>query len=313
MRTARLGVLPLLLTALLIPLAGCGDEPSHGMARDGFQNKPTGDEIQPGFAVTDGEMYTATVEFAWDLHHVAGGKTTDQSGRRVIDITWTMKDPVQDAPPSSTVRLRYTEAEGLQAEAFLAQEPIIGILEHADSGRVRPRTLKLQGGTADQQHQVQDTLVSLLLAGFGGSYPWMPDRPVRVGETWALEAFTKPRTLDNLRRYARETGLSTPEPTYAGTGVLRGIVEEDGERWFDVEIEALVEQTGVANKGTERGRIALGDKVTGRALISVERGVPKHFEVSQHQTTKGSDGASQGVLDVRGTFRGTVVHTRPAK
>lgn len=314
MRTARLGVtLPLLLVVALLPLAGCGEKPAHGLKRGDLQGEPTGDAIAPGFVVTDGTMYTAMVEFSWDLHHAVDGKTTDQGARRVLELVWTMQHQVAGVPATSTVAVRYLQAEGAQAEAYRSQDPIRGTLRHEASGRVRPRTLELQGGTTDQQLQTQDLLVSLILAGFGGAYPWMPERPVRVGERWPLEAFVRPRTLDNLRRYARETGLDTPEPTFSGTGILHGIVEEDGERWFDVEIEALVELAGTASKGTQRGRIALGDKVTGRALISVTRGVPKRFEVKQHQTTRSSDGAARGELDVRATFRGTVVHTLPGK
>jgi len=319
MPTARFGALPLALLLLAALLLGaCGrDKPSHGMERKGFESTPQGDAITPGFAITDGETYSADVAMTMQIRHVAtlAGRpnTTERSGRAVLDLVWTMRKPLADAPPTSSVTMRYAEAEGQDAQGYLAREVIHGTLRHGEDGRVQTRTLQLQGGTAPEQLQAQDLFVSLMLAGFAGSYPWTPPRAIRVGETWPLEEFIKPRALENLRRYGRETGLASPEPSFEGTGILRALVEEDGELWLDVEIEALVELSGTASKGTERGQISLGDRITGKARISATRGVPRQFEVSHSRRTQGRSGSDTSDLSVSSTLRGTVVRTLPGK
>ncbi len=311
----RFGVL---LLMLVLALPACGpDDPEHGLERAGFQNAPTGDAITPGFAVVDGESYSADVAMDMTVRHVTikQGRpdVTERSGRAVLDLVWTLRKPLDDAAATSTVTLRYAQAEGQNAEAYLARAPIHGTLKHGQDGRVEPRSLQLQGGKTAEQLQAQDLLVSLLLAGFAGSYPWLPPRAIREGETWKLEDFIKPRALDNVKRYARETGIAAPTPTFEGTGVLRKVVEENGETWLDVEIEALIEVAGTVAKGTERGSISLGDRITGTARISASRGVPQSFEVSHVRSTRGQGGLAGGELDVRSTLRGTVVRTLPGK
>lgn len=320
MPTARPGVCRLvlligLLACLAAGLAGCGDEPDHGLETERFESAPTGDAILPGFAVTDGESYRSDVRMAMDVRYTKtlDGRpdTKEHRGQAVLALVWTMRKPVDDAAATSALTLRYTQAEGDNAEDFLARDAIRGSLSHAADGRVEPRSLQLEGGSTQEQLEAQTLLVNLLLAGFAGSYPWLPPRGVRVGESWALEGFIRPRALDNVRRYGRETGLATPEPTFEGTGVLRAIVEEDGERWFDVEIDALVQLSGTVRKGTERAKVSMGERVTGSARISVARGVPKQFDVVHTRRQQSDAGLAKSDLHVKTTLRGSVVHTPP--
>ncbi len=314
MPRTRLGVLLLLLT---FGLAACGpDEPSHGLKPKGFKSEPVGDAIRPGFAVVDGERFTATVDMRIHVQSTlvkAGRPEEDErKSRAVLELIWTRHQPGSGAKPWSEVSLRYVEAEGAHAEAYRKRAVVTGRLGHDEDGRVKPRSLHLEGGTTEEQLQTQSLIVSMLMAGFGGGFPWIPPRDIRVGESWELSQFIRPRALDNIQRYKRETGLEAPEPTFAGTGVLRGVVEEDGERWLDVEIDALIELAGRIRKGPERGRLSIGDRVTGRALISASRGVPKSFEVT-HEFRQRTTGHADIDRRDRTTLRGTVVRTPPAK
>ena len=315
MPRARLGAL---LSALLLLLAACGnDKPEHGLKRKGFESAPKGDGIEVAFALTDGEVYKANVALEMDVRQVAikDGRPneTTAAGTAVLGITWTIRKPREEVDATSNVVMRYIEAQGDHAEAVLAGEPVEGTFRHGSDGRTVPRSLQLKGGRTEEQIRAQNMLVSLLLGGFAGSYSWVPPRAVRVGEAWPLEAFIKPRAVDEVKRYARETGLATPQPTFTGTGTLHGIVEEDGERWLDVEIEALIEVSGTVSKGTERGRVSLGDRFRGRAMISASRGIPKSFDVTHTRRLRGSGGLAAGEMDVRSTLRGQVVHTLPSK
>ena len=108
------------------------------------------------------------------------------------------------------------------------------------------------------------------------------------------------KLIVNIQRYKRETGLEAPEPTFAGTGVLRGVVEEDGERWLDVEIDALIELAGRIRKGPERGRLSIGDRVsTIPAFSMVQYGVygesavvPAHAVAAYPENLSPAEGAS---------------------
>ncbi len=315
-RPVRLCLIPLLV--VLTCLAACGeDKPQHGLAPKPLTNQPEGEPLSPGFVITDGESYTATVEISMHVQQTQerGGtpKTMQAEGRAVLELVWTLRKPTADTAASSFVSLRYLEAEGANAAAYLKRGAIRGTLRHDESGRAIARSLELHGGTTTEQLQAQDLIVGMLLAGFGGAYPWTPPRDVRVGEAWALEAFIKPRALDNVRSYGRETGLKAPEPSFEGTGRLEKVTVDDGERWLDLRIEALIELSGTVSKGGASAQVSMGDRVTGTASVSATRGVPRRFEVThiRRSEDRASGGGTQ--LEVRSTVKGTVLHTPPAK
>ncbi|MDA1194708.1 MAG: hypothetical protein O2894_05945 [Planctomycetota bacterium] len=320
MPVSRLGLTllgPLLFGALLC-LVGCGNEkPSHGLKSREFESRPRGSATVPGFKIEHGETFTATVELAMRVRQETSGAGSsaplDRQGRAVMEILWTRRQPSPDAPASSDVTLRYLEAEGTNAEAYRARAPMHGTLRHELDGRPIPRTLELRGGTTEEQLQAQDLLVGLLLAGYGGSYPWTPPRAVQLGEVWKLEEFIAPRGVDNARRFARETGLEGPEPTFEGTGVLHDRIEADGDSWYDIEIDGLIEIKGPIRKEGERGQIAMGDHTTGRASISATTGVPRTFEVKHARRTQATSSGSASDLSVVFTVRGSVVRTPPPK
>jgi hypothetical protein len=313
---ARLSLVPLLMA--LLCLTACGkDKPDHGLAPKPLTSEPEGEPLTPGFAIMDGESYTATVEISMHVEQTterAGQpKTTRADGRAVLELVWTLRKPTSDTNASSFISMRYLEAEGANAAAYLKRDAIRGTLRHDDAGRTIARSLELHGGSATEQLQAQDLIIGMLLAGFGGAYPWTPPRDVRVGEAWALEAFIKPRALDNLRAYGRETGLKTPQPSFEGTGRLEKVTVDDGERWLDLRLEALIQLAGSVTKGGETAQVSVGDSVTGTASVSATRGVPRRFEVTH--TRRSEDRARGGgtQLEVRSTVKGTVVRTPPAK
>ena len=273
--------------------AGCGDEPPprHGLGIPSLPNEPVGGAVTAAFEVEDGAAYRGRIRMTMEVVQVSieGGRPKEvrRSGSAVIEMVWTFHHP-DGRPPFSGVTLRYLEAEGEAAEAYLRREMIHGTLAHDPGGRVQPESLTLQGGVRDEQLQAHDLIGQLLLAGFGGSPPWTPPRPIRQGEAWALENFIQPRAIANVERYARDVGLQTPRPTFQGKGRLVAILpgEAQGEGWLDLALEALIEIDGPMSHGQSRGHLSVGDRTEGRASVSAKTGVPRTFDVTHTRRTQ---------------------------
>ena len=268
-------------------LTGCGDDPvlePHGLKTAPLSSKPTGEPIEVGFEVEDGAVYTAEVRLRTEIsqHQSEGGPAAGKSATAsaVLEVTQTFSVPGGEREPTSGLHLVYTAAEG-RIEGILDREPITGTLEHERNGRTRAGTLRLGGGTQAERVEARDRLGGLYLAGFAGSPAWLPDRPVYVGEAWAVEGFLTPRGVANARNQARQVGLDAPEPTFSGTIRVVGVSEGPDGRVLELEIDTLIEMVGVFRKGQESGRMSYANQVRGTALISVRTGLPQSFDATE--------------------------------
>jgi hypothetical protein len=215
-----------------------------------------------------------------------GPDETRGKGSAVLEVEQVFAHADPDRPPTSAIRLRYVDAKGLNAKVYLAREPIVGQLDHEASGRPRTRTLQVRGGSASERTECLDLLGGLLFAGFAGSPPWLPPRPVQPGEAWQLEAFTNLRAVDSVLRQARKIGMEVPRPSFSGTARLEAVTEKDGETLLEVSLDALLEVQGAFRKDGVAGHLSFGDRVHGRAVISARTGLPVSFRVTHTGTRK---------------------------
>ena len=285
----------LLCPALLVCACGAKEDPPlhHGLKAAAVESKPVGDPIEVGFEVEDGAVYVSRVSLQTDFWQrtARSGKSDDKTATAsaVLEVVQTFHVPGQDREPSSTVRLRYTEAEGPGMAAFLNREPLTGTLKHERGGRAVTRSLHLEGGTQAEQLEARNRLGGLHMAGFAGSPGWLPARAVRVGEAWPVEGFIRPLGVDNAIQQARQLGLETPKPTLAGTIRVVGVKESPAGRLLELEIDALIEIAGNYRKDGEKGRMSYANQVRCKALVSVRTGLPVSFE-----------GTEEMRMDVRG-------------
>lgn len=267
-------------------LAGCGEDevPAHGLRGPALESRPEGEAITVRYAARDGDAYVGRVRMQQRVAERRSGGP--QPGRKqaesliVLELDQTFRRPDAAGPLRSEIRLRCVEAGGKNAEAYLAREPITGLLEHDDDGRPRPHSLRLEGGTKLEQAEALDLLGTLLFAGLGGSPTWLPPRPVRPGEAWRLESFLRPRGVASAKRQARRLGVSAPTPVFTGSARLEAVQGEGDGALLEVRMEALIAIDGPFAKDGRRGTMSIGDRQRGTAWIRADTGLPVRFEVT---------------------------------
>jgi hypothetical protein len=296
--------LPLLAALLALGLlAACGKDaaPHHGLRVRPLDSHPRGEPIRPRFVTRDGQVWRARVALRMAVDRETSGgdgpRHLRRSGRAVLSLTWTFHHPKEGGTPTSTVVLRWVEAEGADAKAYLARPALTCTLKHQADGRPISSSLHVEGGDRGARIEAHDLLGQLLLAGFGGSPPWTPPRPIRAGEAWRLESFVHPRALDNVAGYVKDVGLAAPTPHFEGTARLEAVRPggEPGERLLDLRMDALLSIEGHVAKNGVTGRLSLGDHVEGRATVSALTGVPVSFDLDQvrHTDVRTPEGPSR--------------------
>lgn len=157
----------------------------------------------------------------------------------------------------------------------------LGRFEHAKNGRPRAETRKLSG----QNIPTSDTLYgSMMLAGLAGSGAWIPDRPIRKGESWPAQDVLTPRMVRTLLQQGRQTGVTMPEPRFHGTVRVVSIKRDGaGGGTVALEIRSLIEVIGDMTSGTERGAIEMGYRVKGTAIVDLRTGLPITLEATGEQ------------------------------
>ncbi len=308
---------PICLLALCLVCAltaGCGDAdrqvPSHGLEAKGLESAPTGEAVTLAYDLEHLAAYTAELSVTTEVFQkgMVEGRNKDQKLKlhATMQHTWVIKRQRPEVPMTSTIELRYVDAEGQSAEKLLARAPMQGRLAHDSKGKPLPASLRLTGGSKAEQIEVLDLVGSLLLAGYGGAPSWMPPHPVREGEAWPLQPFLNLRAVANMQNRARELGVSAPRPTFQGTARLRRIVRgEDGVK-LELELDALIEFEGQLRSADGRtGAISSGDRFQGLATIDAQTGVPVSMDVShvhrQRVRSGGDDITIGGTTTVRGT------------
>jgi hypothetical protein len=304
-----------LLCALAV---ACGEAqppaPPHGLDTKGLESKPEGDALTPTYDTKDGATYRAVLSVTTEAFKkgVEGGRKKDEILKLHITLEhiWQHRRPPHGAPPTSSIELRYLDAEGHSAEIVRNREPVTGRLAHDPKGRPLASSLQLAGGTKAEQYEVLDLVGSILWAGYGGAPSWLPARPLRVGEAWPLRHLANLRARQNLRGRARELGMSNPEPSFEGTARLRRITEGPDGPLLEVELDALIELEGtLRNEDGSPRAFSSGDRFQGLATINAKTGVPTSFDVSHIHRENQTSGKEKVAIGATATVRGTVTQT----
>jgi len=284
------GVPALLPVLACLLLAACGDEdePKHGLTRETLESHPTGAAVEVAYGVRDGDAYRARIEVAQQFSQSRSGNSRPKgkSASCVIELLQTFTRANPERAPRSAIVFSYVEAVGAGAEAYLAREPVHGTLEHDADGRSQPRTLTLSTGTKPEQGEVLDMVGALLLAGYGGSPPWIPPRPIRVGEAWQLESFVRPRSVDRIILAVKRQGLEAPDPTFSGTARLEAVRQGPDGPELEVVLDALLELSGKIRQDGKSATMSIGDRVRGRAVISAKTGLPLSFQTTHSRRVR---------------------------
>jgi len=303
---------PILLSAvLLLLLQACGDkEPvDHGLKAKELASQPEGDAVEVAYEVVDGARYVATINLSMRViqRQEGGDKNAQQvEGSAVLTLGQTFRAPGGERRASSRFDLRYTEARGPSAQDFLARKPVTGALLHDEAGRARLDSLRFDGGSKTAQIEALDLIGALFFAGFAGSPGWVPPRPVRPGEAWAVEGFLRPRGLDNVTREARRMGVSAPTPTLSGTIKLERVEESPTGALLHLRIDALIEIEGKYRKDGRGGRMSVGDKTQGTAVVSARTGLPTRFDIRHTRHTDIRSGGEHVEQQLVSTLSGVV-------
>jgi hypothetical protein len=317
-----LGWKTLLLSAsLLLLLQACGpDDPvEHGLKTEPLESRPEGGAVEVRYDVEDGARYVATIDLSMRVvQQRRGGRSTAEKAQRVegsavLSLSQTFAVPGGERRPTSRIDLRYTQARGPSAEDFLARAPVTGALLHDAEGRARLDSLRLDGGSKTAQVEALDLIGALFFAGFAGSPAWMPARPVQPGEAWQVEGFLRPRGMDNVIREARRMGVSAPTPTLTGTLKLERVEESPAGPLLHLQIDALIEIEGKFHKDGQGGRMSVGDRTQGTAIVSARTGLPTHFDVTHTRRTDIRSSGEHVEQHLVSTLHGVVKRTDQAE
>jgi len=268
-------------------MTACGDdEVSHGIEGVGLPSEPSGDAIEVAYALEDGESWTLEFELDISLHVETNQRGTtkrnDLEGRMIGWIAQARRWDDADGVAIGEVEVRFQriEANGevLDAEAAGAQ----GTFGYDPKGRPRKGSLKLKENARTEGWKM---LHSEYLAGFGGGRSWLPERPVRVGEAWSAETVMDHAALSRVLQAHSIPGAQLPDLQFEGDVRLERVFEEQGETLLELRIDALVERKGRVSHGRSSGRLAMGHRITGTAIVSKRTGLPIRIDVMQSGST----------------------------
>ncbi len=277
----------LAIAALAGLLTGCGeDDVSHGIEGVGLKNRPTGDPIEVAYAIEAGESWS--LEFELDVSVYVetneGGKIkrNDLEGRMIGSVVQRHRWDETQGRAFGDVEVRFQRIEGNGEVHDTEQAAAAGTFHYAPSGRPERGSLEVEQNSRNEGWKV---LHSEYLAGFGGSPSWLPDRAVRVGESWPAETVMDHDALRRILKAHAFPGARLPDLTFDGEVRLERVFQEDGETRLELRIDALVERKGRISHGRSSGRIAMGHRIEGTAVISKRTGLPVRIDVVQTGTT----------------------------
>ncbi len=282
---------PLATLCLLIVAAlssgGCGDDDvSHGIEGVGLESNPKGDAIEVAFTLEDGESWSLEFELDISMHveteQSGVVKQNDLEGGMVGTVIQTRRWDDAQGVATGEVQVRFQRIEGngkvLDAEAAGAN----GTFRYDAAGRPVKGSLEL---AQNSQNEGWKVLHSEYLAGFGGSHSWLPERPVRVGEAWPAEQVMDKDALRRLLNAHALPGARLPKLEFDGDVRFERVFEENGETLLELRIDALVERKGRLTHGRSSGRLAMGHRIEGTAVVSQRTGLPMRIDVVQTGTT----------------------------
>lgn len=259
-------------TYLLLPEREQADP--HGLGLEEQANAPTGEAVQIAHAFKDGETWTSSLfmEVQMTVPQRAGSNST-------IEITQTYH---AKAKPHTTTTLAYKRVESSQGDAEPPTGITTGSFRHAKGGRPLHRTLTLKGANLQLAGTVYG---NMMLAGLAGSGPWIPDRPIRKGESWPVGDVLEPRMVSVLLAQHDRAGGGLPAPTFRGSIWVRDIERDaDGGGKIHLSIRALVEVRGRVRDAAGRpGSIDMGYRVEGVATVDIRTGLPLRIEAKGTQ------------------------------
>lgn len=314
-RAWRASVALLLCLPLLLQACGRDDPVEHGLKAEELESRPEGGAVEVRYEVENGARYVATINLSMRVaQDRSGGLSSDEknqkiAGSAVLSLSQTFAAPGDERHASSRFDLRYTDAKGPSAKDFLAREPVTGALLHDEAGRARLDSLRFDGGGKTAQLEALDLIGALFFAGLAGSPTWVPARPIQPGEAWQVQGFLRPRALDNVTREARRMGVSAPTPTLTGTLKLERVEETSDGPLLHLRIDALIEIEGKFHKDGRGGRMSVGDRTQGTAVVSARTGLPTRFDVTHTRHMDIRSGKEQVDQRLVSTLRGVVKRT----
>jgi len=303
------------VTVLLLALAalgGCGrdDEPSHDLAVERLESRPEGAPIPWGGGIAAGAEWQAdarlTMHVRRSVHGGPGpGEARVEGGARIA-----IRQRFERAAAgglSTSFSLDYVEAEGENLQHFLALPATHGRADLDAHLRAVPGSLRFEGD-ANAAAEAQSMIESLFFGGLASSPPWLPPRPVRLGEAWSVaEGFRHP-ALARIEERRRKEGVELPEATFRATARLEAVREEGAEQVLDVRLDSLLEMRGEARRKGVGTHVEFADRVHGTAVISAKTGLPLSVDVVHERHDEERHEGFEGVTEVRTRW---VVTARP--
>lgn len=300
-----------------LALAACGgDEADHGLGRpDSGATTGQGDAVRVTYTRPDGATWSArlTIEAEQQSQDSEPGSSLDAPPtldlRLVARITSTHR-AAQAGAARTEVQMRYADVHSPGVDPQMFAGEATGRVRHDDTGRPQAESLEVEGPLAREARRV---LASLQVAGFGGGPLWIPDRPIRAGESWSVKELTEPEAFRALLQTAAQKGVEFPTPTLQGRVTVERITREDAGVRVELALDALIEMKGPVRAPGNSGSMALGERIQGTAVIDAATGIPLEIDVTRRRqnTVKNADGQVSGQETSRLRIHGRI--TPPAE
>jgi hypothetical protein len=207
-----------LLLALLVPACGDRREPlprDHGLVADPLPARPEGEAVGIGGPWPAG-TWAADVTLTFTDRPSHGSEETGWARLRLTQTT-----TVTEGAARSHVAVSLRDAAGLGKDLVEDLDGLVYTFDHDAAGR------RVAGSERFLEGEVPTHATALLderlFAGFGGSEPWVPATPVRVGETWSFEPPKLRESLRALDLQFQGEGVSLPPPRVSGGARLEAV------------------------------------------------------------------------------------------
>ncbi|MHC5009672.1 MAG: hypothetical protein ACYTG6_01845 [Planctomycetota bacterium] len=290
----RLGVaapvIALVLVLALLGFAACGDgreQVHHGLSPPGLVPAPQGDAFRVGAKFGPGDW---TAEIRIDLTDRTGDDTQLVGGAtvRMRQVVTPAGEGAMHGAYRSHLDIEVVDSSGIGGR-FIRGWHELGLAVGLDEqGRPVEGTLRFDRET---RRGMGDLLARLWLGGFGGGRPWIPVEGAAVGQVWGLAATD---LAENLGGLEAQTGVELPPATYEGGARLEAVEETEAGRYLDVRLDALTQVEGEVPGGS----LSVGHRARGRALLSIETGLPARWEIAEHLRMRASGSVAEPPREV---------------